>query len=81
MNPNSFQDCDVLAFQAEEGQFPFSQFQGILPSNSKDLPQLVLGLYYRQNETTLPVIAFHPQLEINFQGNSGQYLESSKGQK
>ncbi|MBN8535443.1 MAG: hypothetical protein J0M15_00195 [Deltaproteobacteria bacterium] len=81
MNPNSFKDCDVLAFQADDGQFPFSQFQEVLPSNSTDLPQLVLGLYYRQTETTLPVISFHPQLEIDFQGRSGKYLEASQGHK
>lgn len=75
-NPRDFALCDILAFQAEEGQFPFSKFQETQMTLTRDsgVPELVLGLYYRYSESTLPVISFHPKLDLDFQGGMVKYI-------
>jgi hypothetical protein len=75
-NPSGFALCDILAFQSEEGQFPFSKFQetGVGLNGASGVPELVLGLFYRYSESTIPVISLHPKLDLDFQGDMVKYI-------
>ena len=74
-------DCDVLAFQALPGGFPFSRLPEARPSSLPDFPRMVMGLFYRHSPAHLPVIVFHPAIRVDFGGSDARYFRADPSLK
>ncbi len=85
--PSAFRDCDVLVFQADSGEYPFSRLpeggagargpQG--PGDGPQFPRMVMGLFYRHSPRHLPAIVFHPRIRIDFSGSDSRYFRPESG--
>ncbi|HPI41100.1 MAG TPA: hypothetical protein PLJ21_09865, partial [Pseudobdellovibrionaceae bacterium] len=79
---DSLKECDVFMTPGLATEFPFKFFS---QDKSKDfnieIPQLVLGLYYRYKENTLPVVVFHPDVVMNFDSKDLRYLYTQESEK
>lgn len=65
--------CDVLVIKGQKDVFPYSIISKYEKPNDL-FPQIVLGLYYQKTLNHKPVIVFHPNVEIDFSGQSNSYL-------
>lgn len=75
----AYSDCDLLVAIGDTAVFPFKQLpKSVVKSTGTNLPQMVLGLYYRHDATSLPVIVFNPQLNIDFDSEDSRYLRDAK---
>ncbi|MBK7891012.1 MAG: hypothetical protein IPJ84_09265 [Bdellovibrionales bacterium] len=76
----AYSDCDLLVAIGDPAVFPFKQLpKSAVKSAGAGLPQMVLGLYYRHDATSLPVIVFNPQLNIDFDSEDSRYLRGANG--
>lgn len=76
----AYSDCDLLVAIGDAAVFPFKQLpRSALTGTGTNLPQIVLGLYYRHDSASMPVIVFNPQLNIDFDSGDARYLRDAKG--
>lgn len=77
-------NCDVFVDIGIANKFPFQYFpknEEVITKLGSTIPQIVLGLFYQYNKTSLPVIVFHPDLQLSFSDQNSKYLEKSKNGK
>lgn len=77
IKPSSLEGCDVLSFIGKKNQFPFLQVQDQPAPNFSTTPQLLLGMYFRFSNTTIPVIVFNPSLKLDFHPKQPAYIQTN----
>ena len=77
VHPSLLEKCDVLSFIGKKNQFPFLQVQDQPAPHFSTTPQLLLGMYFRSSDTTIPVIVFNPSLQLDFHPKQPAYIQTN----
>ncbi|NCN26068.1 hypothetical protein GW915_00700 [bacterium] len=72
--------CDLYIKRGSWDQFPYRYLPDGGPKNQKSVLEKVYGLYYRWNDTALPVVTLHPELIFSYDPPKSLYV-SQQGAK
>lgn len=70
--------CDVFVLVGNENEFPFAQIKNQGAPQFSNIPQMILGLYYRHSEATVPVIVFNPTVRLDFSSQQKEYMRAQE---
>lgn len=77
VHSSSLENCDVLSFIGKKNQFPFLQVQDAPAPHFSTTPQMLLGMYFRFSNSTIPVIVFNPSIQLDFHPKQAAYVQTN----
>ncbi|MBY0471459.1 hypothetical protein K2X30_09855 [bacterium] len=73
-NHSNIQECDVAVVRGKWDAYPYN----FLPDEGTGplgIPSKVLGLYFKADRDSMPVITVHPTAQVHYDGLRGQYVD------
>lgn len=77
LNSSSIENCDALSFIGKKNQFPFLQVQNAPSPHFSTTPQMLMGMYFRFSNSTIPVIVFNPSIQLDFHPKQAAYVQTN----
>lgn len=77
VHSSSLESCDVLSFIGKKNQFPFLQVQDAPAPHFSTTPQMLMGMYFRFSNSTIPVIVFNPSIQLDFHPKQTAYVQTN----
>lgn len=78
MDSSFFLQCDLIVIHPEQVLYPFDCILQTPSTHPTKMPEMILGLFYRFTEQSIPVIVFNPQVDLVFDTKPKPYFSMKR---